>query len=263
MKGNGIMKLEKNQKQYKINMTHIMRLFTTFILISTFLTINFSYPVYSQEALSISCTKHETEHFEIFYPRSEEKMISEILPKLEKNYETVLSHLGTKPLNKRIFVKIYPSLKEFHEAIGWTDAPNWISGRFANGVIEVAVPNSGIDRAITLITHEMTHIISKTLNPGFVPAILFEGIATYEAGQSYLKSELKDLEILPTVDELFSMHQGNKFLYPLSYSFVKFIIENGGYSKIIELLKVNYQKNEFEFDSIKDIYEAWTESVLL
>lgn len=44
---------------------------------------------------------------------------------------------------------------------------------------------------------------------------------------------------------------------------MEFIIENYGYSKIIELLNVNYQNNEFEFDSIEDICETWAESVLL
>lgn len=118
--------------------------------------------------------KQETKYFEIIYTWSKEKMISKIEPILEENYETVLFHLGGKPLNKRILIKVYPSLKEFHKAIGWVDTPDWISGRFANSVIEVAVPSLDIERAVTLITHEITHIITKSLNTGFVPAIIFE-----------------------------------------------------------------------------------------
>ena len=50
--------------------------------------------------------------------------------------------------------------------------------------------------------------------------------------------------------------------YELAYSFTEFIVKNYGYDKMIELLKVDYQNNEFNFEIIKDIYYEWRNLML-
>lgn len=214
--------------------------------------------LYSVSAFSaVYAEKCETKHFKISYSNWENEKINSVANSLEKNYNSILAHLNLQNIDLNLNLNIYSSLKDFHDAIGWNDAPDWIRGRFQDELIEIVVENPDTERAVALITHEMTHIVTRYINSGFIPMVLFEGIATYEADQSYLKNQLKDLDSVISLEELFSINYSNKFSYPLAYSFTEFIIKNYGYEKILQLLKVNYQNNEFDLDSIKEIYFRW------
>ncbi len=50
--------------------------------------------------------------------------------------------------------------------------------------------------------------------------------------------------------------------YAFACSFAEFIIKNYGYDKMIEFLKVDYQNNKFDFESVNEIYSKWRISVL-
>ena len=53
------------------------------------------------------------------------EIILKITPKLESDYESVASH-SKQELTELVKMKVYFNLNDFHEFIGWLDAPNWI-----------------------------------------------------------------------------------------------------------------------------------------
>ena len=196
-----------------------------------------------------------TKHFTVFAPK--EKDMSDLLDSLEEKYTKVASDLDCF-LDDSVKVEIYTKTEEFRKASGDPSLPNWVSGFITKeNTIKVLDINFDFQRLKTLITHELTHLITRKINPGYIPRILWEGIATYEADQD-LEEKIKDIDKFPSLEELFSL-KPSQHLYSLAYSFVKFLIENNGYSKIVELLKVNYEKNEFNFNSIEKDYTLWNE----
>ncbi len=202
--------------------------------------------------------KYQSEHFSICSSEDKKEEVLEIIPKLEEKYRIVASHLKNE-LTDLVEVKVYSNLDEFHKVIGWISAPDWVRGRAKDGVIEVVLEDyETSSRAIELIIHETTHIITQNMNLDwkYIPPVLWEGIATYEAGQSNLKNNLHTLKEIPSIEELFSLRQ-NKNLYPLAYSFVEFLIQNFGYEKIIEILNINYKDNEFDFFFLQNEYSTW------
>jgi len=204
--------------------------------------------------------KHQSEHFSICSSEDRKEVVLKIIPKLEEKYSLAASHLN-KELTDLVEVKVYSNLDEFHKAIGWPSAPDWVRGRAKGGLIEVVLEDyETSNRAIELIIHETTHIITQSMNSSwkYIPPILWEGIATYEAGQVNLKNNLHTLKEIPSIKELFKLRQ-NKSLYSLAYSFVEFLIQNFGYEKIIELLNIDYKNNECDFSFLRNEYDVWTE----
>lgn len=241
-------------------MKNLKSIISIFIASCSLIT-NFTYYSYA-ESLEVSeevdnlSEEYISDHFLISYSKKDEKMLSEIINSIEENYSNVTSHLKCE-LDDKVKIKLYSDPEEFHKAINWPDAPDWVNGRAKDGVIEILVREYDTKRAITLITHELTHIVTKKMNSGFIPAVIWEGIATYEANQSYLKDNLRSVNFLLSLEELFSSSI-HKDLYPIAYSFIEFLIQNKGYEKVIELIKVNYEKNEFDFKSIKEDYNKWS-----
>lgn len=243
-------------------MKKIKSIMSVFI-ISSFLIPNFMYSSFAdnsvlEKVLDQKCT---TDHFNIIYSQKDEKIIHKVITDIENNYNSVTSHLKCE-LDDKVEVKLYSDVNQFHRAINWLDAPSWINGRAKDGIIEVLIRDSDVQRAVTLITHELTHIVTRKINSGFIPLVIFEGIATYEANQDYLKDDLNSLNSLPTLEELFSSVHC-KSLYSLAYSFIEFLVENKGYEKVIELIKIKYEKNEFSFENIKEDYNKWVNSLKL
>lgn len=206
------------------------------------------------EQYSINLT---SEHFDITYPAGDESAAKNLADNLEESYIRISTNLQQE-VNTRIPVILHVSLEDFHKAIGWDDAPEWVCGIARNGRIELAL-NARQD-ILQVAVHELAHIITAEINSSFIPAVISEGVASYEAGQNQ-NDFIKTLDQYPSLDELFSLNSTSENMYAFAYSFVAFIIENYGYKAIILLLKMNYQKNELDFHSMQEIYSSWIESI--
>ncbi|MBR2734776.1 MAG: hypothetical protein IKE05_01110, partial [Clostridia bacterium] len=110
------------------------------------------------------------------------------------------------------------------------------------------------ERMKEILVHEFTHIAVENINSGHIPFIFNDGIATYEANQTWLKGNLPNLTDIPETPDWLIKHPQNQAGYALAYSFTEFIIKNYGYDKMIEFLKVDYQNNKFYFESVNEIY---------
>lgn len=205
----------------------------------------------------------ETEHFKLEYPKVEEEKVKELTKELEKNYGRITTDLDVS-LDKKTFVKLFKSKTAFQQSIGCYGASDvdWITGVGGNNAIKVRM-DIDFDSLRQVIVHEFTHVATEAINSGHIPFVFMEGIATYEAGQKSLKESLKCVDHLPSDSEwLIKNNIPGNLRYGFAYSFTEFIVKNYGYEKIRELLKINYQNNEFHFDNIKDIYSAWRQDFL-
>jgi len=218
-----------------------------------------------------------SEHFEISYNLSDEKVIPEVKEYLEENYERETTDLKQN-IDEPIQVKIFPNLKSLHNAIKvnghffwWMgDVQDWVVGSAMGGSIRMLSPlnpgNSGhtYEGILKVAVHEFTHIVASKINLNVSASIFSEGIALYEAQQNTnISNDL--VTILPSsIEELFSWKNDNDFgasrVYALGGNFVGFIIENYGYDKFIELYKRDYSNNIFEED-IRQIYNSWIDKI--
>lgn len=205
----------------------------------------------------------ETEHFKIIYPKSEIPKTEEVTRPLENNYERVTRDLGVT-LDKKITVKLFKEKISLHKSIGCYGKNNleWITGAVNNGIIKSTL-ELDTNHLKQVLVHEFTHIVTEKLNPDYIPFVLKEGIATYEAGQKNLKDKLIFIKSLPDdCGWIFKGQFSQDLSYSFAYSFTEFIIENFGYEKIIELLKVDYKHNKFDLSSVESIYKRWANNLL-
>lgn len=224
---------------------------------------NFSIPTENEFVDNQNYQTFETEHFKIIYPESLLSKTEEACAELERNYEKILSDLKTS-LGQKTTVKLFANKTTFHKSIGCYGKTEleWVTGTSCNGVIKSTLELE-INHLKKVLVHEFTHVITEKLNPDYVPFIFKEGIATFEAGQRDLKDKLNLLkELPPACDWLFKGQFSPDLSYPIAYSFTEFIVENYGYEKIIAILKSDFRHNKFDLNSIKNIYESWSESIL-
>lgn len=69
----------------------------------------------------------ESDHFIYYYEASDSSVVATIASRLEGSYDRITDDLQLTLIGK-IGVHIYPTLQEFHNAIGWPDAPDWVVG---------------------------------------------------------------------------------------------------------------------------------------
>lgn len=172
-------------------------------------------------------------------------------------------------VNKKTKIKLFKTKDDFHKAVGCYGFPeytNYVNGAADNGFIKTHLELTP-ERIKEILVHEFTHIAVKNITNGYIPFVFNDGIATYEAGQSWLKDNLPKIDHLPEepdwlIKGQFAKDMPRPFAYFFAYSFAEFIIQNCGYDKMIEFLKVGYQNNKFDFESVKDIYAGWRSAIL-
>ncbi len=204
----------------------------------------------------------ETEHFDVIYPKDSKEQCEKALKELEESYNKVTGDLKVK-VDKRTKIKFFKTKDDFHKSIGCygTDYANWVNGTGNDGFIKTHLELTP-ERMKEILVHEFTHIAVENINSSHIPFIFNDGIATYEANQTWLKGNLPNLTDIPETPDWLIKHPQNQVGYALAYSFTEFIVKNYGYEKIRELLKQDYVSNDFNFDNMKDIYSKWRTSVL-
>ncbi len=121
-----------------------------------------------------------SEHFQIFFPPSEEPLVSKALEVLEAERRRVGARASVLPT--RISVRTYESTAEFIRATG---QPGWVSGTNNGRVIDLQplrVLNSrGILRPT--LRHELLHLVIHPLRAPEVPSWYEEGLILYLTGE--------------------------------------------------------------------------------
>ncbi len=203
----------------------------------------------------------ESQHFNFYSSPGDIKVLDSLAKTLENNYVRITNHLG-KQIDKKINVKVYPTLKAFHIAIHYPDSPDWVVGS-SNGkeLMMVSPLNPGsvhtYESLLQVIVHEFVHIAVAYARDNNIPGSsrwLNEGYAQYEAGQvndAVRKSAESSVTTKAPpgwtqLDSLPVMEFGNINGYALSATIVEFLVLTYGMDKLVLLIK--------EPENIESIY---------
>ena len=102
-------------------------------------------------------------------------------------------------LQEKLTIEIHSDLKQLHNALGLSNAGDWIRGGLGKGKIIIASPlnpppGSGFHNVLNTAVHEFVHIIVNQINDD-TPRWLNEGIASYEAkdnDENWIKESVKN-----------------------------------------------------------------------
>ncbi len=268
--------MKKFWKKFLLFFCLPMAIFIAFVLGSTIYIRG-----YHQEHFDY---QDHTAHFNISYNESEKSAIADIENQLESSYDRITTDLK-QPMDKPVNIKIYPDLDSLHFSLKLNSGLFWwinIFGKMDSKVVGntdigskcikmVSPLNTGeskytYDQILSVAIHEFTHAVAinlapneESINSGF-GMFLQDGLAVYESGQwplIFRRFTNKDIlgGITGEVDKL-SPSDGNR--YATGYSFVKYVVENYGYDKIIELLKKDYKGNNYDSET-RQLYDEWVE----
>lgn len=217
----------------------------------------------------------ESDHF-IFYSNTDDKNILKDLSKtLEDNYERITNDLS-QTLKRKVDVYIYPDLDTFHKAIGESDAPDWVVGTAIPSTYKIQMVNplnaGGRQQAdvMKVVIHEFTHIVIGNINSNLsrIPIWLNDGVATYEAGQDETTDKvIADVKksnkyyTLKDIESMGSYDFGKKGGYQFSYLYVKYIVDEYGYDKLVALIKQPSQFQNILGVTQGDFEKAWFSSL--
>ncbi len=238
---------------------------------------------YRQE--HFDCEDH-TEHFNISYNESEKSAIADIENQLENSYGRITTDLK-QPMDKPVNIKIYPDLDSLHFSLKLNSGLFWwinifgkmdpkVVGDTDTGSKEIKIVSplnpgkSGYtyDMILSVAVHEFTHAVTlklapndESINIGF-GQFLQDGIAVYESNQgveiennpSFTNENI--LKVLPESIDEHSASDG--YRYVTGYSFIKYVIDNYGYDKLIELLKKDYSGGNYDSET-RQLYNEWVE----
>lgn len=185
--------------------------------------------------LEVFALQSESAHFIFYYEAQDSSIIDTIKLRLENSYDRITGDLQLI-INEKTKVHIYPTLQDFHDAIGYPNAPDWLVGMGNREIYAVSPLNPGpvhtYDEMVNnVFVHEFAHICTGKIN--YLPMWLNEGFACYEGGPYYSKlsvvSAYNKLGRIPGLDEL---NNFNTFAdiggYPFSLTIAYFIVENFG-----------------------------------
>ena len=141
---------------------------------------------------------YESDFFEIKYEAQNEELLHNITEPINENLLRIMNFFEIDKLDRIIQIKIYPTLenwKNFINSIG--EYQDYIVGCVVRGTIHVLAydeykktnnhRNDTIEDFQKIIIHECVHFCHNQIFTGLYsePFFVFEGLATYLAGQNY------------------------------------------------------------------------------
>jgi hypothetical protein len=179
----------------------------------------------------------ESAHFIYYYEAQDSSVVDTIASRLEGSYDRITGDL-LLTMTTKTKVHIYPTLQDFHNAIGQPNAPDWLVGTGFIEIYAVSPLNPGPDHSYdemvnNVFVHEFTHVCLAKVNTN-LPIWLNEGFALYEGGPYYSKesvvSAYNNLGRIPSLDELASSYDNFSNLggYPFSLTITRFAIGTFG-----------------------------------
>jgi len=218
------------------------------IVIFAFLTLP---QLAGQNIDSLNLVK-ESSHFNFYSTIDDITVLDSLAITLEDNYTRITNHLGVQ-IDKKIKVSVFPSVKAFHAAINYPEAPDWVVGTWNVDELLVVSPlNPGsshtYESLMQVIVHEFVHLTvyyAVGNRMATLPRWLNEGYAQYEAGQinEYIRKSVTSglLEKAPPtwtqLEKASAIEFGNMNGYALSVTIVDFLIANYGIDKLALLIK--------------------------
>lgn len=201
--------------------------------------------------------QYESNHFKFYCLERDKNSLQNLEKYLELAYPKITDDLKAN-FDKKIDARIYPSTKEFKEAIQASEVPDWVVGDATQGDIRIVSPNSppnGMEyiEIIAASIHEFTHLVSsKILSPETRWVFwIQEGISTFEAKQKLGPTAKQRLyteamnNSLPPITELEGRNDKMNGQYEYAYSLVEYSINKYGYEKFNEFIRKEYSKNDF------------------
>jgi hypothetical protein len=212
----------------------------------------------------------ESEHFIFYFEASDSSVIDTIASRLEGSYSRITGDLRLV-ITGKTGVHVYPTLRDFHNAIGWPDAPDWVVGLGSVELHVVSPLNPGPAHSYSTILdnvfiHEFAHVCTWKINRN-LPIWLNEGFALYEGGPYYSEESVvevyNNLGRIPGLDELNSSFDNFSSLggYPLALTIATFIIETYGMEKMSAFIRTPSDYSIFSTSSKNEFQELWFEYV--
>ena len=210
----------------------------------------------------------ESEHFTFYYEEKDTKAIEDIENALESMYEKINKAMNfTKDKKSEIY--IYGDLETLHKKkygyIGAMVGPDWYIGdNIKDKIIIVSPLNPGpshsYESVVQAAVHEYVHTVVYQINSK-TPKFLNEGLAGYLSGNT--KPNYK-INLIPTFEDTKISNPikfGNSGMYGASYTYIHFLEEQYGMSKVLELVRTPKEYEKIFGVSEDDIYNNWIEFI--
>jgi len=203
--------------------------------------------------------------FLLYYPEGHEDAAMEVLSALEDNYARITANL--RPVRTGLItVRLYPSLRAFHSAIGRPNLPNWAVGAaWGDSEIRMVSPkNPGpvhdYQQLILVAVHELAHVLTKRIGPFTPPHVawLWESIALYEAGQTPHPAALRFLgtgKHLRFTSVTSALEKPE--IYHIGYTIMEYLVERHGYEAVRELVLHGGDIKQVLGMSVDEFYASW------
>jgi hypothetical protein len=219
-----------------------------------------------------------TTHFVLAHTAADSLTAIRIGQLLEDHYARILRDFDLNTLPEPVLAEIYPSIEDYHFAIGKNNAPPSDAGMATgNTTFKLVSPrNPGTYHTTASLELAAIHEFAHCVHYCFVASLdtdthnnltqqtdspwLFEALASYEAGQFYNPTRFAYLKEghHPTLQELNDVDANGK-IYDLGFVLIEYIIKSSGKEKLLNLIRHNgnvaqtLNKTEAEFE--KDFYQ--------
>lgn len=218
---------------------------------------------------SLLTLRKSTEHFNFLYSEIDSVGINHVASTLERDYRKILSDFKIKEIPVTI-VRIYPTLKSFHQGINFPNAPDEVRGTaFGKSDFRMVSPNDpGSDSLMFVkgVTHEFTHCVH--LNIAYSPnnpRWLWEGVAMFEADWFF---DPKEIDVIKNKQSPPLASLSNGLEYMLGYAIIEAIKDIWGFDAVINLIKtrgdtqavLKTSQKQFEEKIYEYIYKKYTQN---
>jgi Peptidase MA superfamily len=193
----------------------------------------------------------------LFWYEGSNPFAQELMHTCEEGLVSLTQDIGAYP-ERPIKMYVYASTSDLQGAM--ISSNEWTGGvAFTDfGIIAIGIPPSELDWGKKALVHELTHLVVRqaTFSPyGQLPLWLDEGLAMYNEGEldpdfrSCLEEGISkdDLISVRTLCSPFSAYSDKACLsYAQSYSLVKYLLDNYGQGKMLNLLALLKQGNTYD-----------------
>ncbi len=203
--------------------------------------------------------------FLLYYPEGHQDAAKEVLSVLEDNHARITANL--RPVRTGLItVRLYPSLRDFHSAIGRPNLPNWAVGAaWGDSEIRMVSPkNPGpihdYQQLILVAVHELAHVLTKRMGLVAPPHVawLWESIALYEAGQTPHPAALRFLgtgKHLRFTSVTSALEKPE--IFHIGYTIMEYLVERHGYEAVRELVVHGGDIEQVLGMSVDEFYASW------
>jgi len=200
----------------------------------------------------------------VYWYNSSDKLVNEFLKAAENGFKRISKNLGID-MTTDVRLYIYPSPGALREALN--SSVSWIGGiaLYEYNAMMIGCADNDIAWGKNTLVHELTHLATRQVTGNAyvrIPTWLNEGISVYAEGslsadRRALIESAKWEKTLFSVNALSSpfpsAESRARLAYAQSYSFIEFLIKNGGSSKLQKMLALIQQGTNID-DALMSIY---------